>query len=537
MYMKAESAKQWEYLCLFLFFLSVLFVTPAIASQEIDVIRTIPASLYITDYTEASRTFTVTANETVNVCWFLNGKNVCTNSSVLAASYHNASAKQGTHNVTAVVDNENGSVEMEWQWIVSKKPSSSSGNGSSAVKYFQSGSSYGEDTDNILYTETQTRHVVANESTTYSFSDERNPIAEIRFISLKNAGDITTTIELLRNTPTLISAPLSDMVYKNLNIWIGKTDFSTPDNIRNVTIKFQVLKNWLTENNITESSITMNRYMDGKWVHLSTQKSGEDDNYIYFEAVTPGFSPLAITGEAANPASEEPISSAGDESENSLGNEDLSGSVEGEEVLQSSKSWINQCLLPSSLLFVLLGGTSFLFSKKGPGLVISKPGKHENVFFKESQEKIIVANSRVIFEFNNEINPVTSLSFMSLEAEGRVSARVELLRDKSGLVKENPPGIVYQNLNVWMGDTAFSNSGTIKDPVLSFRVNKTWLEEKGCDPSLIVLLRYTNDGWNLLRTLQTGEDSDYINYEATISSFSAFAIVAFTVAEEEFLLQ
>ena len=38
----------------------------------------------------------------------------------------------------------------------------------------------------------------------------------------------------------------------------------------------------------------MYRYSDDKWNALPTRKTGEDDQYMYFESKTPGFSPIAI---------------------------------------------------------------------------------------------------------------------------------------------------------------------------------------------------------------------------------------------------
>ena len=40
----------------------------------------------------------------------------------------------------------------------------------------------------------------------------------------------------------------------------------------------------------------MNRYKNG-WEKLPTQEISEDDNYIYYEAESPGFSIFAITGQ------------------------------------------------------------------------------------------------------------------------------------------------------------------------------------------------------------------------------------------------
>ena len=48
-------------------------------------------------------------------------------------------------------------------------------------------------------------------------------------------------------------------------------------------------------NKTEESTVIMHRYSQGKWNALNTTKTGEDDQYIYYETKTPGFSPFAIT--------------------------------------------------------------------------------------------------------------------------------------------------------------------------------------------------------------------------------------------------
>ena len=50
----------------------------------------------------------------------------------------------------------------------------------------------------------------------------------------------------------------------------------------------------IENNNINESLISLLRH-DGKWNALDTEKIGEDEQYVYFKAETPGFSPFAIT--------------------------------------------------------------------------------------------------------------------------------------------------------------------------------------------------------------------------------------------------
>jgi hypothetical protein len=76
----------------------------------------------VNDITGAIRTFNITANQTVNVNWYINGTSVQTNTSVTMTSYTNSSAATGTWNVTAIATNANGSAMNIWTWIVSAVP-------------------------------------------------------------------------------------------------------------------------------------------------------------------------------------------------------------------------------------------------------------------------------------------------------------------------------------------------------------------------------------------------------------------------------
>ncbi len=68
------------------------------------------------------RPFNISINQTVNVTWFINGSFVQFNQSTTAARYTNKSAAIGTWNVTAFVENGNGTDIQKWGWIVSPPP-------------------------------------------------------------------------------------------------------------------------------------------------------------------------------------------------------------------------------------------------------------------------------------------------------------------------------------------------------------------------------------------------------------------------------
>ena len=70
---------------------------------------------------------------------------------------------------------------------------------------------------------------------------------------------------------------------------------SSTSGIGRATIGFKVEKSWLTSGAILPDSVVMKR-LKGNWNSLDTQMVGEDDNYYFYSASTPGFSIFAIVG-------------------------------------------------------------------------------------------------------------------------------------------------------------------------------------------------------------------------------------------------
>jgi len=157
----------------------------------------------------------------------------------------------------------------------------------------------GEAFENILISETEREYVNKGSIVSYNFNSEDNIVQYINFTGLINAGKIAAKVELLNNTSTLVDCVPTDIVYKNLNIWVGNLDWATSENIANPIINFKVEKSWVIDNKISKSTISLNRYSDGIWNPLETYRIGEDADYLYFEAKVPGFSPFAVTGKKA----------------------------------------------------------------------------------------------------------------------------------------------------------------------------------------------------------------------------------------------
>jgi len=169
-------------------------------------------------------------------------------------------------------------------------PSGNGGNGGGG------GGASGELYENIACSETDRQYVNQNSDISYSFELECNIVQFVKFTSLKSAGQVATKVEILKDTSTLVNNPPSDIVYKNLNLWVGNAGWATKRNIADATVVFTVDKSWITKNNIDESSIALYRYSDNTWHKLVTEKIAEDANSLQFEAETPGFSPFAVTG-------------------------------------------------------------------------------------------------------------------------------------------------------------------------------------------------------------------------------------------------
>ncbi|MGB3907104.1 MAG: PGF-pre-PGF domain-containing protein, partial [Methanomethylovorans sp.] len=214
---------------------------------------------------------------------------------------HNGLNESTTYNYTLVPFNQNG-LKGEAISISLATSSSSSGGGSSSKKSSSSSSSGGgggagsvEDFANVALKDVATRYLRMNANATYEFTREGNPIQSISFYSLKNSGEITSTIEVLNNRSKLVSMNPEGLLYKYVNIWVGKAGFATPANIEDAQVRFIVSNSWMEEMAISADDISLQRYNGSAWEILPTTLEGNNTGYSIFKAQTPGFSPFAIT--------------------------------------------------------------------------------------------------------------------------------------------------------------------------------------------------------------------------------------------------
>ncbi|WP_367343406.1 PGF-pre-PGF domain-containing protein [Methanomethylovorans sp.] len=169
----------------------------------------------------------------------------------------------------------------------SKKSSSSSGGGGGADSV--------EEFANVALKDVAKRYLRMNAYVTYEFSRPGNDIQSISFYSLKNSGEITSTIEVLNGRSKLVPMNPEGLLYKYVNIWVGKAGFATPANIEDAQVRFIVSNSWMKEMAISADDINLQRYNGSAWEILPTTLEGNNTGYSIFKAQTPGFSPFAIT--------------------------------------------------------------------------------------------------------------------------------------------------------------------------------------------------------------------------------------------------
>ncbi len=143
----------------------------------------------------------------------------------------------------------------------------------------------------------------------------------------------------------------------------------------------------------------------------------------------------------------------------------------------------------------------------------------------ESKEKhdLFISKDRVAsYRFNN--SQILYVNITGNTGAGDTSVAVEILKNKSSLVKVPAPGKVYKNLNIWVGSSGFAVPRNIKEAVIRFRVENAWITSGGFKDTDIVLLRWDGAQWISLETVPGYKDGTFTYYDAKTNAFSPFAI-------------
>ncbi len=241
---------------------------------------------------------------TVNIsAWNLQGTNGSIGFAIISFTAKNPGKSQLNITINTLADFDyvefksstsiiNGSITVSGSQ--SPTSSSSGGGGGGGVGGGTSGEAY----ENIILKEKHDLYIYKDKTTSYRFAGQDNPIECVNITGNVNAGEITASVEVLRNTSRLLNQSPPGIAFRNVNIWIGTSGFAYPQNIKSATINFKIDKEWLEKNNIAASSIKLMRYSN-MWNDLPTRQIESTEKEIHYQADTEGFTFFAITGETS----------------------------------------------------------------------------------------------------------------------------------------------------------------------------------------------------------------------------------------------
>jgi len=200
-------------------------------------------------------------------------------------------------NITATDSSSN----VNWRIISVTVQRTSDGSGGSSGGGGGGGGTSGEAFENIVCTETDRQFVGKNLNVKYNYVLEGNCVQHIEFTGLISAGKVAAKVEMLNHTSTIVDKDAPNIVFKNLNVWVGNIGYFSENNVKDPTIAFMVDRSWVKDNDIILNSINFYSYNDytNTWEKMQTQKIGEDSASYQFKASLPirgSLGPMAISG-------------------------------------------------------------------------------------------------------------------------------------------------------------------------------------------------------------------------------------------------
>jgi len=100
----------------------------------------------------------------------------------------------------------------------------------------------------------------------------------------------------------LIGSPALAPDLQNAYQFFTFTPTNIQDNkITSVIVSFAVNKTWLNQTKVSQSTVKLNRLVNSTWMPLVTSKTGEDSNFVYYDAISPGLSVFGINGAVTAP--------------------------------------------------------------------------------------------------------------------------------------------------------------------------------------------------------------------------------------------
>jgi PGF-pre-PGF domain-containing protein len=525
----------------------------------------------INTITGATISFNITANQIVNITWYINGTSKQTNSSVKSAVYTNTSAVSGIWNVTAIANNTNGSVSQMWIWNVQSSDIQPPvitifyPNNNSTISIFDRVIS-GSITDD------------SNINATLSINGEPNNAwttkGNFSWIANYTAGQKTINITASdmygnSNTTIIVVQVLPPLEVKNQNI----TNNSQFNITANATTGVDLALT--TGNNSANVTVTINASTNASYFNASNIVNGIG-RYSYINAtgdtdnITSVTMTLFYNHSDLDKNGNGVITDVGDLNENTLtlywywdnttgdhwlpltAGVDYSGKLDkanksGPKVTSVGRNkdgnYLNVTMNHFSLYSIAgtpiaasTGGGSSPGSSSGSGSSGGGGGggasgeNFSNIEATEKYDMQISKDALTSYRFTHAKNPIMFVNITGNTSLGMITASIEVLKGTSSLVKVPPEGLVYKNANIWVGTSGFATPKNIKEAFIKFRIDNAWMSANGVSAGDIVLMKWDGKGWINLETKVLSKDETNTYFEGKTNAFSPFAIVAKTAA-------
>ena len=150
--------------------------------------------------------------------------------------------------------------------------------------------------------------------------------------------------------------------------------------------------------------------------------------------------------------------------------------------------------------------------------------EYKNIEVSETEREYVNKDSKVSYSFDMEGNIISYINFTGKTSSGRIAAKIDTLKDTSTLVEHDPPGKVFKNMGIYVGNLGWASPNNIANPTIRFIVHKSWVNENKIDKSTIRLNRYSDGKWNPLETDLIDEDQNSLHFESKTPGFSQFAV-------------
>jgi PGF-pre-PGF domain-containing protein len=147
-----------------------------------------------------------------------------------------------------------------------------------------------------------------------------------------------------------------------------------------------------------------------------------------------------------------------------------------------------------------------------------------NIILKEKYYLFIQKDRVTSYRFTNTSNPIIYINITGNISAGDTATQVEVLRAASTLMKKSAPGTVYKNINIWVGTSGFAVTKNLKEAVIRFRVENSWLQSNNLARRDVGMVKWKGSEWVELETAEKEKDETYSYFEANTNSFSSFAI-------------